>query len=78
MACLPPSTARLTPVENEASSLARNAMALATSSGSIKKVREIKVTKYFMHYMNYLLVYQGRGFLYFSEETEGKKDSIIT
>ena len=34
MACLPPSTGILTPVENEASSDAKNAIALATSSGS--------------------------------------------
>ena len=76
MACLPPSTARLTPVENEASSLARNAIALATSSGSERKFREIKVTKYFMHCMIYLLVYQGRGFLYFSEGTAKKKKIV--
>ena len=34
IACLPPSTGRLIPVENEASSEAKNAIALATSSAS--------------------------------------------
>jgi hypothetical protein len=34
MACLPPSTGRLTPVENEASLEAKNAIALATSIAS--------------------------------------------
>lgn len=33
MACLPPSTGRLAPVMNDASSDARNAIVLATSSG---------------------------------------------